>query len=121
MADQTTAGSDYLNQLRMAVKETTLTVGIERWLIGGAETCDGTLIPQVAQAQAQLAEQVVLSRFPGPIISPLGAGARLPGCRLTSSGQEAAAQRWFDAIQRAEKMDKRYEREALISWFKWMP
>lgn len=115
--DFATPGKYYLSQMRAVIKSASLKIRIDKWLIGNV-TCAGVSLPQVTDSQALLAGQFVLNRFPGPTKAKLDGRAQMPDCRLTALGQEIMAQRWFNAIQRADSLSKRYQDEALISLFK---
>jgi hypothetical protein len=117
MPDRSTPGNLYMNQMRKVIKSASLKITIDRWLVG-SEGCSDTPLSDVARAQVKLAKQVLLNRFPGPIDVRLDSHAQLPDCRLTAVGQETMARYWFNAIRRADQLDRHYEHEALISLFK---
>lgn len=117
-ADASTPSLRYMNEMRKTIKTVTLTVRVDKWLIAQDGACFGQRLDEIIKAQSQLAEQVMLNRFPGASIANLSPEERSSVCSLTRLGQEVMAQRWFDAIQRTDVKSRRYQKESLVYFFK---
>lgn len=117
-ADAATPGTLYFDQMRRTIKMVTLTVPVDKWVIGQGGGCGGSKLAHIARAQDQIAHQVILHRFPGASMADLGPDAQAPDCSLTPAGQEIMAQRWFEAMQRTDLLSQRYRKESLVYLFK---
>jgi hypothetical protein len=117
-ADADTPSQQYLEQMRSTIKETSLAIKIDKWLIAEAGACLGKAPKSINAAQKKLGQQFVLNRLPGASDSALNELEQLSNCNFSMQGQERMAQRWFEAIQNADALSKRYQRETLIELFK---
>lgn len=114
------AGSNVhdVNQLLSIIKNITIRAKIGKWLIEDSEASNASVSEGGNKAAAQFKEDVLRRRYRGPSDVGLSAAERLTDGQLTAVGQKKMAQRWFDALQRADKLNNHYEKESLLRFFR---
>lgn len=117
-ADEATQGADYYNQMRTAIKSTSVAVAIDKWLIAQTPGCSGKQLDEILEAQAKFAKPTILNHFPGATNAGLATGMQSENCSLNEAGQETMARRWEQAIRQADSSFARSQKETLIYLFR---
>jgi hypothetical protein len=108
------ANAQDIKQVLTVIKSATIRAKIDKWVI--ANRAASAVHP--AKGEPSFKEDVVRRRYLGPNEGGLTEAQHLPNYQLTAAGQETMAQRWFDAIQRADKLNSYYQKESLLYFFK---
>lgn len=112
ITNQQGSNDQELRQILAVIKSATIRARIDKWVIAYG-TGSGA-----HSGEARFKEDVVRRRYRGPTYEALSEAERLTNRQLTAAGQNAMARRWFDALQRADKLNTYYEKESLLYFFR---
>jgi hypothetical protein len=114
ITSQGASDAQELRQLLAVIKSATIRVKIDKWVIADSTTSGAPS----GEGKGKFKEDVVRRRYRGPTYEGLSEVERLANHQLTAAGQNLMAQRWFDALQRADKMTTYYQKESLLYFFR---
>jgi hypothetical protein len=117
-SDKATPSPDYLNNLRMMVKSTSLAVRIDRWILAQSPDCPREDGERLRSLQRQIGRNPVFNTFIGPDLSKVGDSFRDERGYLKAEGQTMLAELWATAILNARAASEKYQRESLLYFFK---
>jgi hypothetical protein len=116
--DRLRSNTTDIRQILKVIKNATIRADIDKWLIAdnGGSTAHSNV--GYGKVEIKFKDDVVRRRYLGPTDAGLSEAERLPNGQLTARGQEKMAQRWFDAIQRADRLNNYYQKESLLYFFR---
>lgn len=106
--------SNYVSSVRKVVKSVSLSIPVEKWLMGLSASCDRA----ENEPAMTIRKEPLLNRFSGPDIGMLGTEYRSDACTLNDAGTKELAKLWIDALARADKKSLEYQKESLLYYFK---
>jgi hypothetical protein len=112
------ATSDYFNKLRKIVRSISLNIPFDKWIIAEGLTCGDRGSLEQRKAEIQLANNPVLNRYPGPSPHQLDKKFFSTDCKLNEAGQREMAGRWLNSIIAADASSEKYQKEALLYYFR---
>ena len=116
--DRFASGAPRIRQILKVIKGATIRANIDKWLITDSEVSTAHSSAEHGKVEIKFKDNVVRRRYLGPTDAGLSEAERLPNGQLTARGQEKMAQRWFDAIQRADRLNNYYQKESLLYFFR---
>jgi hypothetical protein len=93
-------------------------VKIDKWLVARNSGCGGVVSKETLDAQDEAGNNPLFSRYPGPDLDALGRQYRRDDCRFTREGEKKLTELWYEALVKADREYKIYQRETLLYYFK---
>lgn len=104
----------YVSSIRKIVKSVSLSISVEKWLIGLSTSCDRAK----NEPGMNIRKEPLLNRFSGPDIGILGTDYRSDTCTLNDAGRDELGKLWIKAFVSADEKSLRYQKESLLYYFK---
>jgi hypothetical protein len=117
-SDSDSRSGYYYGNLLTLIRYVRSKVKVGGWIIAKGAGCPGVVRPGVENAQERMARLPLYNRFPGPNTAALGRTYSFGECGLSTAGQTQMAGMWAQAVSKAEKDAVRFQKEALLYYFR---
>jgi hypothetical protein len=108
----------YYSNLLTLIRYVRSKVKVGGWIIAKGAGCPGVVREGVENAQERMGRLPLFNRFAGPDTSALDRSYGFGECGLNLAGQTHMAAMWVQAVSRAEKDAVRFQKEALLYYFR---
>lgn len=114
LIDHSFSEQNYQMKVQKVLKLVKLNARVGKFIISGSVNCSG----KSHSNNEDYRWEPLLKRFSGPNISELGSQYHTDQCEFNELGNRKMPQLWLRAINEAEIVDRKYQKESLLFYFK---